>query len=227
MKLGKIAKKLGCELRGSNEVEINGVAGIEEAEKEDLTFVSNPKYLPKIESTRAGAIILSADAPATSTPTLISENPYLAFAQAIELFYQSPEPVPGIHPTASIADDVVLKGDYSIGANVVIGEGVQLGRNALLYPNVTIYPHAEIGDDLIAHSNSVIREYCQVGNRPRLATANRSIQNVDAFGPELGLDLTDQSRAAGGKIDVHRPRLGALQDSVRAQRHRLHLPGPG
>ena len=34
----------------------------------------------------------------------------------------------------------MLRGDYSIGANVVIGEGVQLGRNALLYPNVTIYP---------------------------------------------------------------------------------------
>ena len=138
MKLGKMAKSLGCELRGSPEVEINGVAGIEEAEKEDLTFVSNPKYLPKIESTGAGAIILSADSPATSTPTLISENPYLAFAQAIELFYQSPVPVPGIHPTASIADDVVLGEDYSIGANVVIGEGAQRGKNALLYLIVTI-----------------------------------------------------------------------------------------
>ncbi len=180
MKLGEIAKKLGCELRGSKEVEVNGVAGIEEAEKEDLTFVSNPKYLPKIESTRAGAIILSADAPTTSTPTLISENPYLAFAQAIELFYQSPEPVPGIHPTASIADDAVLGEDYSIGANVVIGEGVQLGKNALLYPNVTIYPHAEIGDDLIAHSNSVIREYCKVGNRVILQ--NGAIVGADGFG---------------------------------------------
>ncbi len=87
MKLGEIAKTLGCELRGPEEVEINAVAGIEEAGKEDLTFVSNPKYLPQIQSTRAGAIILSADAPATSTPTLISENPYLAFAQTIELFY--------------------------------------------------------------------------------------------------------------------------------------------
>ena len=63
MKLGEIAKTLDCQLRGSEEVEINGVAGIEEAKKDDLTFVSNPKYLPQIESTRAGAIILSADAP--------------------------------------------------------------------------------------------------------------------------------------------------------------------
>lgn len=180
MKLGEIAKTLGCELRGPEEVEINAVAGIEEAGKEDLTFVSNPKYLPKIESTGAGAIILSADAPVTSTPTLIAENPYLAFAQAIELFYQPPEPVPGIHPTASIADDVVMDGDYSIGANVVIGEGAQLGKNAVLYPNVTIYPHAEIGDDLIAHSNSVIREYCKVGNRVILQ--NGAVVGADGFG---------------------------------------------
>jgi len=52
MKLGKIARTLGCELRGSKDVEINGVAGIDEADKEDLTFVSNPKYLPKIESSQ-------------------------------------------------------------------------------------------------------------------------------------------------------------------------------
>jgi UDP-3-O-[3-hydroxymyristoyl] glucosamine N-acyltransferase len=198
MKLGKIAEKLGCELRGPEEIEINGVAGIEEAGKEDLTFVSNPKYLPKIESTGAGAIILSADAPATSTPTLISENPYLAFAQAIELFYQSPEPVPGIHPTASIADDVVLGEDHSIGANVVIGEGALLGKNALLYPNVTIYPHAEIGDNLIAHSNSVIREYCKVGNRVILQ--NGAVVGSDGFGFAPQADGTYYKMAQSGIV---------------------------
>ena len=53
MKLGEIAKKLGCELRGSQEIEINGVAGIEAAKKDELTFVSNPKYLSQIQTTRA------------------------------------------------------------------------------------------------------------------------------------------------------------------------------
>lgn len=180
MKLGEMAKTLGCKLRGSEEVEINGVAGIEEAKKDELTFVSNPKYLPQIESTRAGAIILSADAPATSLPTLISENPYLTFARAIELFYQPPEPVEGIHPTASIAESAIMGESYSIGANVVIGEGARLGKNAVLYPNVTIYPHAEIGDDLVAHSNSVVREHCKVGNRVILQ--NGAVVGADGFG---------------------------------------------
>lgn len=180
MKLGKIAEQLGCELRGSAEIEISGVAGIEEAEKGELTFVSNPKYLSQIKSTHAGAIVLSPKAPPTPIPTLISENPYLTFAQAIELFYQPPEPIPGIHPTATVADTATLGENYSIGANAVIGEGVQLGDNALLHPNVVIYPYAQIGDDFLAHAHSVVREYCRIGDR--VVLQNGAVVGSDGFG---------------------------------------------
>lgn len=180
MKLGQIAAELGCELRGSPDVEINGVAGIEDAVEDELTFISNPKYLSKLHSTRAGAILLSPDAPPVSLPTLISENPYLLFARAIELFYQPPAPVPGIHPTASIAEDAVLGENYSIGANVVISEGVRIGDNAVLHANVTIYPHAEIGDDFLAHSQVVVREHCRIGDRVILQ--NGAVIGADGFG---------------------------------------------
>ncbi len=180
MKLGEIAKTLGCELRGSAEIEINGVAGIEEAKKDELTFVSNPRYLAQIKSTQAGAIILSQKAPPTPVPTLISENPYLSFARAIELFYRPPEPVPGIHPTATVADTATLGENHSIGANTVVGEGVQLGDNAVLYPNVVIYSHAQIGDDFLAHAHSVVREYCRIGDRVILQ--NSAVVGSDGFG---------------------------------------------
>lgn len=180
MKLGTIARRLDCELRGPAEVEIQGVAGIEEAGEDQLTFIANPKYLPKIGDTRAGAIILGKEAPEVSLPTLISDNPYLAFARAIELFYSPPEPLAGIHPTASIADDAEIGEDHSIGANVAIAEGVRIGKGARIYPNVTIYPYAEIGDDFVAHSNVVIREYCRLGNRVILQ--NGAVIGADGFG---------------------------------------------
>jgi UDP-3-O-[3-hydroxymyristoyl] glucosamine N-acyltransferase len=180
MKLKEIAERLDCRLRGPGELEIRGVAGIEEAGPDELTFVSNPKYITKIPATSAGAIILSADAPETSTPTLVSDNPYLAFARAIELFYQSPEPVSGIHPTAWIARTAKLGDHCSIGANVVIGDGAQIGDHAVLHPNVTIYPYAVIGDNFTAHSNSVVREYCRIGHRVILQ--NGAIIGADGFG---------------------------------------------
>jgi UDP-3-O-[3-hydroxymyristoyl] glucosamine N-acyltransferase len=204
MKLGEIAEKLGCQLRGSQEIEISGVAGIEEAEKNELTFIANPKYLSQIKSTRAGAIVLSPKAPPTSIPTLISENPYLSFAQAIELFYQPPEPVPGIHPTATIADSATLGENYSIGANTVIGEGVKLGDNAVLYPNVAIYPYAQIGDDFLAHAQSVVREYCRIGDRVILQ--NGAVVGSDGFGFAPNAD--------GSYYKIRQSGIAILEDDV-------------
>lgn len=180
MKLGEIARRLGCQLRGDSELEITGVAGIDEAGPNQLTFVSNPRYYSRISETKAGAIILSSDAAKVNIPTLLSSNPYLTFAQAIELFYTPPAPIPGIHPTATIAETVLLGEDYSIGPNVVIGEGVKLGNNAVLYAGVTIYPYATIGENFIAHSGACVREYSQIGNNVILQ--NGSVIGSDGFG---------------------------------------------
>jgi UDP-3-O-[3-hydroxymyristoyl] glucosamine N-acyltransferase len=180
MNIKELAQKLNCELRGSSEVEIRGLAGIDEAKESDLTFVSNPKYFKQIKETKAGAIILGKDGPETPIPTLVAQNPYLTFAMAIELFYSPPQPVPGIHPTAWVAETAVLGEEYSIGANVVIGDHVKLGNGAVIHPNVTIYPHALIGEDFLAHSNSVVREYCQLGNRVILQ--NGAVVGADGFG---------------------------------------------
>jgi UDP-3-O-[3-hydroxymyristoyl] glucosamine N-acyltransferase len=180
MKLGEIAEKLRCELRGSDDVEITGVAGIEEANENQITFVANPKYLPKIKDTRAGAIILGKDAPVTSIPVLVCDDPYLNFAKTIELFYQMPRPLPGIHPTATVADSASLGEDCSIGANVIVGDNAEIGNNCTLYPNVTIYPAVSIGDHFTAHSNSVVREYCRIGHRVTLQ--NGAVIGADGFG---------------------------------------------
>ena len=180
MKLEEVAQKLGCELRGSSDIEITGVAGIEEAGPQELTFVSNPKYARLVKNTRAGAIILSADNAEAPIPVLISSNPYLAFALAIELFYSPPEPILGLHPTAWVAESAQLGEECSIGANAVIGENVKLGDRAVLYPNVTIYPNVEIGSDFTAHSNSSVREHCRIGSR--VVLQNGAVVGADGFG---------------------------------------------
>lgn len=209
MKLGEIATKLNCKLRGPEDLEITGVSGIEEAGQKELTFVSNPRYLSKVKDTRAGAIILGPDAPTSSIPTLVSENPYLAFARAIELFYSSPEPIAGIHPAATVAESAVLGEHYSIGANVVIGEEVHIGNYAVLYPNVTIYPYAEIGDYFIAHSNSVVREYCRIGDRVILQ--NGAVVGADGFG--------FAPQADGSYYKIVQSGIAVLEDDVEIGAH--------
>jgi UDP-3-O-[3-hydroxymyristoyl] glucosamine N-acyltransferase len=180
MKLGVLAAKLGSMLEGPEDLEITAVAGIEEAGPTDLTFLSNPKYRRNLKKTRAGAVILSAQEPDPGRPALRSENPYLAFARALELFYPPSRPPAGVHSAAVVAPDVRIGAHPSIGAYVVIEEGVEIGDDCVLKSHVTIYRGAKIGHRFFAHSNAVVRENVRIGNDVTLQ--NGAVIGSDGFG---------------------------------------------
>src|ERR1700759_1977930 len=107
MKLTELASRLGRVFHCDGAIEITGAAGMEHAGPSELTFLANPKYAPKVKHTRAGAILvkqaLKRSEGGQQLASLISANPYHDFARALELFYQPPQPKPGIHLQASIA----------------------------------------------------------------------------------------------------------------------------
>ncbi|HKD02756.1 MAG TPA: UDP-3-O-(3-hydroxymyristoyl)glucosamine N-acyltransferase [Terriglobales bacterium] len=181
MKLGQIASSLGARLEnGSPETEITGVAGIEKARAGQLTFVANPKYAAAARKTGAAAVIVGEDFPAVAAATLRSKNPYLAFARAVELFYQPPKYAPGVHPTAVIDGSATIGANAHIGAYVVIADGVEIGENAVLLPHVVIYRGVTIGDHFFAHAHSVVREDCRLGNN--VVLQNGVVVGSDGFG---------------------------------------------
>jgi UDP-3-O-[3-hydroxymyristoyl] glucosamine N-acyltransferase len=178
--LAKLAERLQATLQGDPDAEINGVAGLEDAVPGHLTFVANPKYASLARTTHATAVLVEPSFPALSTATLRTQNPYLAFARAIELFYQPPTYAPGIHPTAVIAPTARIGANAHIGAYVVIGDHVTLGANATILPHVVLYPYVRIGDNLFAHAHSIVREHCQLGDNVILQ--NGAIIGADGFG---------------------------------------------
>ena len=128
MKLADLAKHLGATLQGDPAVSITGVASIESAGAGELTFVANPKYASLARTTQAGAVLVEPAFPEIPAATLRLENPYLAFARAIELFYQPPTYSPGIHPTAVVSPTAKIGEKAHIGAYTVIGDHVTLGE---------------------------------------------------------------------------------------------------
>jgi len=194
--LSELAPRLGCRLIGDGATSITGVAGMEQAASTQLTFLANPKYAHKVKDTRAGAILLAEHIPALSIPQLISTNPYLDFARALALFYQPPRPKAGIHPTASVADSASIGENPSIGAFAVVGENVVIGKNAVLHPHVVIYDGGQIGDDFLAHSHAVVREFCRVGHRVTLQ--NGVVVGGDGFGFAKRADGTHEKIVQSG-----------------------------
>jgi UDP-3-O-[3-hydroxymyristoyl] glucosamine N-acyltransferase len=180
MKLGELARLLNARLEGNPEMEITGVAGIEEAGATQVTFVANPKYAALARTTQAGAVLVTQDFPAISSSTLRTANPYLAFAHAIEIFYRAPTYTAGIHPTAVIHSTVQLGRDCHIGAYVVIESNTSIGDNATLLPHVVIYPNVKIGNNFFAHAHAIVREGCRLGDDVILQ--NGAIIGADGFG---------------------------------------------
>ena len=180
MKLGEIAKRLDTQLEGDEAIEIHGVAGIEEAQPGQITFVANPKYATAAHRTRASAVVVTPDFPQLVAATLRDKNPYLIFARVIELFYKPPDYPAGVHPTACIHSSAKLGKNASVGAYVVIDADVTIGDNCTLLPHVVIYRGAKIGKNFFGHAHSVVREHCRLGDNVILQ--NGAIVGADGYG---------------------------------------------
>jgi len=181
MKLAELASAIGARLEnGSPNTEITGVCGIEEAAPGHVTFLANPKYASAAKATRASAVIVAEDFPAAATAMLRSKNPYLAFAHALELFYQPPKYAPGVHRTAVVHPSAKIGHGAHIGPYVVIDEDVEIGKNAVILAHVVIYRGAKIGNNFFAHAHAVVREHCLVGDSVILQ--NGAVIGADGFG---------------------------------------------
>ena len=213
MKLQELAVKLGCRLEGNPGTEITGVAGIDSAETGQVTFLANRRYFPQLKTTRASAVLveegvkLEREAGLGALAALRTANPYLAFAKAIELFYEAPVYKPGIHATAVIAESAKIGERAHIGPYCFVDEEAEIGDDAVLHSFVTIYRGAKIGENFLAHAHAVVREGCRIGDRVIL-------QNGVVIGGD-GLGFAKQADGSWYKMAQSGPAV--IEDDVEVQ----------
>lgn len=173
--LGQLAERLGATLRGAEGKVITGLATLQEARPEQLSFLANAQYRKYLAQTQAGALLLTAsDAESYAGDALIVANPYLAYAQLSHLFDRKPKASAGVHATAQVADDAQVDPSASIGAYAVIESGARIGAQVTvgahcvigarcvigeggwLAPRVTLYHDVSIGKRVVIQSGAVI-----------------------------------------------------------------------
>ena len=218
MKLRELAARLDCRLEGDGELDVTRVAGIQDAQPGEVTFLANPKYEKLLASTRATAVILKEEAPAAPCAMLRARDPYLAFARAVSLFAPVSRPAPGVHAMAAIAADAQLGTEVSVGPFVAVGEGARIGDRTVIFPNVTIGAGVTVGSDCVIHSNVAVRERCTVGDRVILQ--NGVVVGGDGYGfvrrgdgthekiPQVAVVVIEDDVELGANTTVDRPAVG-------------------
>ena len=218
MTLAELARQLDCRLEGDGTIEVVRVAGIEDAQPGEVTFLTNPKYASRLAGTRASAVI--ADDTLTDAPCAVlrSPQPYLAFARAVSLLTPSSAPNPGVSPHAWIAATARLGAGVSIGPFVSVGERAEIGARTVLHAHVVVGPDARIGADCVIHAHASIREGVHLGDRVTLQDA--VVIGSDGFGfarrpdgthekiPQVGHVVIEDDVEIGAHSAVDRPAVG-------------------
>lgn len=187
MNLSGLAAQLGAELDPGSfplhvaaTLEVRGVAGLETAAPDQVSFLANPKYASLARSTKAAALLIEPGYAALAVPTLRVANPYLAFARALALFHPAATYEPGIHPSAVIHPSAQLGPRAHVGPYAVIGAGCSLGEDAVLLAHTVLYPGVQVGHRFFAHAHAVVREGCRLGDDVILQ--NGAVIGADGFG---------------------------------------------
>ena len=200
----------------------SGVAPLQNAGPEDVSFLDNKRYAPLLAETKAGAVILHPDF-AGKVPVgcaaLATPEPYVGWAKVSALFYPYPAPQAGVHASAVIDPAAEIEDGVEVGANAVIAAGAMIGAGTSIGPLTYVGPGVIIGRDCRIHAQ-VTLSHAILGNRVTIYPGARIGQ--DGFGfaiskagftpvPQLGRVLIGDGAEIGANATIDR---GSAQDTV-------------
>ncbi|HYI09308.1 MAG TPA: UDP-3-O-(3-hydroxymyristoyl)glucosamine N-acyltransferase [Thermoanaerobaculia bacterium] len=216
--LSEIVSFVSGRYDGPGGVVIEGVLPLSEAGERHLSFLSNPRYAPQVETTRAAAVLVANDLPGDSPRWIRVADPYYAMATVVARFFARRPAPAGISAQASIAASASLGNHVAVGAFTSIGENVVIGDGVVIYPNVTIEAGAVIGDGTVIYPQVSVYYGCRIGRRCVIHSG--VVIGSDGFGfatddtgchhkiPQVGIVRIEDEVEIGAGTTIDRAALG-------------------
>lgn len=214
----EIATFLNGEVLGDAKTVLTGFATADQAQAGDLTFAETAEYFAAAEKSAATAIIAGKEFSSTSKTIIHVDNPRVAFAKAVTLFFPEPKFAPGVHPSAVIAPSAQVDPSAHIGPHCTVGERVKIGANCVLQAGNFVGEDSVLGDDTRLFPNVTIYSRSQIGKRVRIHSS--TVIGSDGFGyvfdsgfhrkvPQIGNVIIGDDVEIGSNVSVDRAALGS------------------
>ena len=228
--LGRIAEALGATLEGDPARLIRGVAPLDSAGPEHVSFLVNARYSRAAVQSAAGAVVVGREVEGLPQALLRVESPQMALIALLRLFHPAPPIAAGIHATAVVAgtarvDPTAFVGACSVvepdarvgarsrvGALCFVGVGAVLGDDVVLHPRVVVKEGVVIGDRVIVHAGTVLGAdgfgYAFDG------TGHRKIPQVGGLRIEADVEIGANSTIDRATLGETRIRRGSKIDNL-------------
>jgi len=219
--LRELAGLTGGTLSGSADFEVTGIASLESAREDEISFAVSPGAARLVEKSGAGALILPENWPFDEKrPCIHVKDPYLAFARVASLFASRPFEPKGIHPSAVVGEGCRIDPAVTIGPGAVLGDNVEIGPRVVVHPGVVIGQGVSIGEGSEIFPNVVIYEGCKIGKNVRIHAG--SVIGADGFGyaqgpeghvkiPQTGIVVIEDDVEIGANSTIDRATLGVTK----------------
>jgi len=219
--LAELARRIGAELTGEGQREVDGVATLERAGPRDLSFLANPRYARLLASTRAGAVVLAPEHRGQCpVPALVTPNPYLGFARIAALLAPPPPSPRGVHPSAQVSPEARVHPEAWVGEGAVVGPGAAVEARAFVGPGCVLEGECVVGEDSRLVARVTVLRGTRIGRRVLVHPG--AVLGADGFGfardgerwvkvPQLGGVVVGDDVEIGANTTIDR---GALEDTV-------------
>lgn len=200
----------------------SGVAPLQSAAPDQVSFLDNRRYASALEHTMAGAVIVHPDMAGRvpdATIAIVTIAVYEGWARVAALFHPAPPICPGIHRSAVVDAAAQVDPSAEIGPYVVVDAGAEIGPRCRIGPFVSIGKGVTVGPDCrigahasLSHARLGARVYIYPGARIgqegySFATTKSGFLSI----PQLGRVIIEDDVEVGANSTVDR---GSTHDTV-------------
>ena len=215
--LGRIAEALGATLEGDPNRLIVGVAPLDTAGPEHVSFLVNPRYLRAAMRSAAGAVVVGRAVEGLSQALLLVDSAQAALIPLLRLFHPDPPVLPGVHSAAIVAPGARLDPSASVGPCAVIEDGAVIGARSKVGALCFVGAGAVLADDVVLHPRAVVTDGVIVGHRVIIHSG--AVLGADGFGyafdgtahrkiPQVGGLRIEDDVEIGANATIDRATLG-------------------
>ena len=218
-----IATQVGGRLVGDPAAPVRGIAPLDRATSEELSFLASSKYAPLFADSEAGVVLVTpelVESPGGARARIVVDKPHDALLALIPKFYRTGKLEPGVHATAVMGRGVRLGEGVSIGPYAIVGEGAEIGARVAIDAHAVIGARVRLGDDchiypaVTAYSGTIVGKRVIVHAGARLGS--------DGFGyvfregrhekiPHVGRCIIENDVEIGANTTIDR---GSIDDTV-------------